>query len=147
MMDAVLVQARELRHDIYMLFLDLKQFFPAIKRESRRVAEYFIGLPNEVSLLARAIFAGMRARFDTAHGLSDEYETLMGDLMGCVLSPSHARCLLTSISVARRPLAFNAWGHGGEMAVSQGSRWHLSERVEDGRRVWEKALGDGGIVS
>ena len=42
----------------------------------------------------------MRARFDTAHGLSDEYEILTGDLMGCVLSPSHARCLLTSISVS-----------------------------------------------
>eukprot|EP00964_Phaeocystis_antarctica_P161672 scaffold133695_cov99-Phaeocystis_antarctica.AAC.1 len=42
----------------------------------------------------------MRARFDTAHGLSNSYEILTGDLMGCVLSPSHARCLLTSISVA-----------------------------------------------
>ena len=51
-------------------------------------------------MLAKAVFEGMRARFDTAHGLSDEYEILTGDLMGCVLSPSHARCLLTSISVS-----------------------------------------------
>ena len=48
MMDVVLGQARELRHDIFMLFLDLKQFFPEIKRKSRKVAEYFIGLPHEV---------------------------------------------------------------------------------------------------
>ena len=61
----------------------MKQFFPAIKRESRRAAEYFIGLPAEVAMLARAIFDGMCARFDTAHGLSDEYEILTGDLMGC----------------------------------------------------------------
>ena len=82
-MDAILGQVCELRHDIYMLFLDLKQLFPAIKRGSRRAAEYFIGLPAEVAMLARAIFDGTRARFDTAHGLSDEYEILTGDLMGC----------------------------------------------------------------
>ena len=100
MMDAVLGQARELRHSIYMLFLDLKQFFPSIKRKARAAAEYFVGLPEEVVLLAKAVFRNMRARFDTAHGLSDEFDILGGDLMGCVLSPSHARCLLTSVSVA-----------------------------------------------
>ena len=100
MMDALLGQSRELRHDIFMLFLDLKQFFPAIKRKSRKVAEYFIGLPHEVIILAVAVFEKMRARFDTAHGLSNAFEIVAGDLMGCVLSPSHARCLLTAISVA-----------------------------------------------
>ena len=100
MMDAILGQSRELRHDIFMLFLDLKQFFPAIKRKSRKVAEYFIGLPHEVIILAVAVFEKMRARFDTAHGLSNAFEIVAGDLMGCVLSPSHARCLLTAISVA-----------------------------------------------
>eukprot|EP00964_Phaeocystis_antarctica_P128118 scaffold91838_cov35-Phaeocystis_antarctica.AAC.1 len=100
-MDVILGQALELRHDIFMLFLDLKQFFPEIKRKSRKVAEYFIGLPHEVIILAVAVFEKMRARFDTAHvRLSNSYEILTGDLMGCVLSPSHARCLLTSISVA-----------------------------------------------
>ena len=100
MMDAVLGQARELRHSIFILFLDLKQFFPAIKRQARTVAEYFIGLPCEVIELAKAVFCNMKASFDTAHGLSDAFDILGGDLMGCVLSPSHARCLLTSISVA-----------------------------------------------
>jgi hypothetical protein len=47
MMDAILGQARELQHGIFILFLDLKQFFPAIKRESRKAAEYFIGLPED----------------------------------------------------------------------------------------------------
>ena len=100
MMDAILGQARELQHSIFILFLDLKQFFPAIKRESRKAAEYFIGLPEEVILLATEVFAKMKARFDTAHGLSEDFDILTGDLMGCVLSPSHARCLLTAISVA-----------------------------------------------
>ena len=100
MMDVVIGQARELRHSIYMLFLDLKQFFPAIKRKQRTAAEYFIGLPDEVVRLAKAVFERMTARFDTAHGLSDSFGILGGDLMGCVLSPSHARCLLTSISIA-----------------------------------------------
>ena len=100
MMDVVIGQARELRHSIYMLFLDLKQFFPAIKRKQRTAAEYFIGLPDEVVRLAKAVFEHMTAKFDTAHGLSDSFGILGGDLMGCVLSPSHARCLLTSISIA-----------------------------------------------
>ena len=100
MMDAILGQARDLQHAVYVLFLDLKQFFPAIKRKARAAAEYFIGLPDEVVRLAKAVFLNMRARFDTAHGMSDEFDILGGDLMGCVLSPSHARCLLTSISIA-----------------------------------------------
>ena len=100
MMDAILGQARELHHAIYVLFLDLKQFFPAIKRKARTAAEYFIGLPDEVVHLAKAVFLNMRAKFDTAHGMSDGFDILGGDLMGCVLSPSHARCLLTSISIA-----------------------------------------------
>ena len=100
MMDAILGQARELHHAIYVLFLDLKQFFPAIKRKARTAAEYFIGLPDEVVRLAKAVFLNMRAKFDTAHGMSDGFDILGGDLMGCVLSPSHARCLLTSISIA-----------------------------------------------
>ena len=116
MLDVVLGQARELRHDIFMLFLDLKQFFPAIKRTARRAAEYFIGLPSEVIVLAKAVFEGMRARFDTAHGLSDEYEIRTGDLMGCVLSPSHARCLLTSISVSIAAVSAGVrlWGCEGK---------------------------------
>jgi len=83
MMDAILGQARELQHSIFILFLDLKQFFPAIKRESRKAAEYFIGLPEEVILLATEVFAKMKARFDTAHGLSEDFDILTGDLMGC----------------------------------------------------------------
>ena len=82
MMDVVIGQARELRHSIYMLFLDLKQFFPAIKRKQRTAAEYFIGLPHEVVRLAKAVFERMTARFDTAHGLSDSFGILGGDLMG-----------------------------------------------------------------
>ena len=34
MMDVILGQARELKHSIYILFLDLKQFFPAISNAS-----------------------------------------------------------------------------------------------------------------
>lgn len=76
MMDVIIGQARELRHSIYMLFLDLKQFFPAIKRKQRTAAEYFIGLPGEVVRLAKAVFLRMTARFDTAHGLSDSFSIL-----------------------------------------------------------------------
>ena len=98
--DCVLGQARELKHDIFILWLDLAQFFPSIKRVPRRFAEWMVGLPEDVALLARSVFEGMNARFNTAHGLSDRYEILGGDLMGCILSPDHARMVLTAVSVA-----------------------------------------------
>ena len=127
MMDIALGQARELRHSIFILFLDLKQFFPAIKRARRTAAEYLLGLPKEVVRLAKAVFERMTARFDTAHGLSDSFDILGGDLMGCVLSPSHARCLLTSISVA-------------VAAVSSGVRvWGCDKRV---RQVAQTMMAD-----
>ena len=127
MMDVILGQARELKHSVYILFLDLKQFFPAIKRKQRTAAEYFIGLPHEVVRLAKAVFERMTAKFDTVHGLSDSFDILGGDLMGCVLSPSHARCLLTSISVAIA-------------AVSSGVRvWGCDKRV---RHVAQTMMAD-----
>ena len=122
MMDIVLGQARELKHSIFILFLDLKQFFPAIKRARRTAAEYLLGLPAEVVRLAKAVFERMTARFDTAHGLSDSFDILGGDLMGCVLSPSHARCLLTSISVAVAAVSNGVIGSGA--ATNVHGRWH-----------------------
>jgi len=98
--DCILGQTRELRHDIYLLWLDLATFFPAIKRGPRKFAEWLLGLPDDVAALATEVFRGMVARIDTAHGLSEPYEILGGDLMGCVLSPNHARMILTAISVA-----------------------------------------------
>ena len=98
--DCVLGQTRELKHDIYLLWLDLAQFFPSIKRRPRRYAEWLVGLPEDVALLATEVFRGMVAKIDTAHGLGDAYTILGGDLMGCVLSPDHARMVLIAVSVA-----------------------------------------------
>ena len=91
----------------YVLFLDLKQFFPAIKRR-RGCGGVLVGLPDEVIRLAKAVFLNMRAKFDTAHGLSDEFDILGGDLMGCVLSPSHARCLLRPSQSRLPPFEWSA---------------------------------------
>ena len=99
-LDCVLGQAREVGHPIFMLFLDLAQFFPSIQRVPRRAAEFFLGLPKDVELLSRAVFDSMRASFDTAFGLGRDFGILTGDLMGGVLSPDHARVLLASISAA-----------------------------------------------
>ena len=99
-MDCVLGQARELGHSIFVLYLDLAQFFPAIQRVPRRAAEMFNGLPDDVVLLSRAVFYDMIARFDTAFGLGAEFKIVTGDLMGGVLSPDHARMLLTAISAS-----------------------------------------------
>ena len=98
--DCVLGQTRELKHDIYLLWLDLAQFFPSIKRRPRQYAEWLVGLPEDVALLATEVFRGMVAKIDTAHGLGDAYTILGGDLMGCVLSPDHARMVLIAVSVA-----------------------------------------------
>ena len=98
--DCILGQARELGLCLVVLYLDLAQFFPSIKGRQRTFAEWVLGLPAEVVLIASETFKAMIAKFVTAYGLSDGYPILGGDLMGDVLSPSHARCLLTSISLA-----------------------------------------------
>ena len=108
----MLGQTQELQQMTIIIWLDLAQFFPSIKRRPRRLAEWLLGLPEDVALLAEEVFRGMMARIDTAHGLGDEYEILGGDLMGCVLSPSHARSLLTIISeaIAAVSAGIQLWG-------------------------------------
>ena len=78
--DNVMGQARELRHPLFVLYLDLATFFPAIKRQNRRLAEWYNGLPEEVAELSKEIMEGMQARFDTEHGLGSWFEILGGSV-------------------------------------------------------------------
>ena len=116
----LLQQARRLQHPLYVLYIDLATFFPAIDRANLRVAEMWYGLPKDVSDLAQAIYAGQNGlgitcRYDSADGLGDGFQNDMGALMGCVLSPDKAKILLDSVlrAIDLHARGVRVWGGGG----------------------------------
>ena len=116
----VIQQARRLGHPLWLLYVDLATFFPKINREIVAVAELMHGLPQEVVEIATLIYgthdgsqAAVRCQYDSAGGLSGEFENYMGALMGCVLSPDKAKVLLNSVLVAIQVVCkgVRLWGH------------------------------------
>ena len=118
-LQALVQQARRLGLDMYILFLDLAQFFPRVQRRLATVGEMLQGLPEDVARLALLLYGGYRGdpratkcQFDSAAGLSAPFSNWMGWLMGCVLSPDKSRLLLNSIAIAIRAKAkgVRLWG-------------------------------------
>ena len=118
-LQALVQQARRLGLDMYILFLDLAQFFSRVQRRLATVGELLQGLPADVARLALLLYGGYRGdpratkcQFDSAAGLSAPFSNWMGWLMGCVLSPDKSRLLLNSIAIAIRSKAkgVRLWG-------------------------------------
>ena len=120
-MQMVLQQARRLKCDIYLLYIDLSTMFPRLDRQAMDMAEALIGLPAEVRDLVHRIYgagredqeAAVRCQFDSAAGLSEPFRNYMGALMGDVLSPDRAKILLNTIlqAIAACARGFKLWGH------------------------------------
>ena len=74
-LQAVIQQARRLRQQLYLLYMDLATFFPRIDREIGTVGECLHGISNEVAWLVGMIYCGfdgkppVNCRFDTGSGL------------------------------------------------------------------------------
>ena len=105
---------------VYLLFVDIRKFFPAIDRTNLTFAELFHGVPTEVTQLVAAIFGEMMGVYDSAHGTCEEFGIYMGALMGCVLSPDRAKLILDTVVVAIRlhTRGVLPWGGGGR-SISQ----------------------------
>ncbi len=101
---AVLIaqMAKALGKPLYFLYIDLATFFPKCDRSVTYFAEVRHGLPQEVADLVALLFLEKEGKFDSAHGLGDEFKMHMGLLQGCVLSPSRAKLLLNTLVVAIR---------------------------------------------
>ena len=101
-------QARRLQHPLYILYLDLAQFFPRICRKIGTIGELLYGMPSSAAMLVLLIYGGFdgkppaRCRIDTAAGLTPEFGVYLGWLMGCVLSPDKAKIFLDTCLVAMR---------------------------------------------
>ena len=87
---------------LFFLYIDLATFFPKCDRSVTYFAEVQHGLPQEVADLVALLFLEKEGKFDSAHGLGDEFKMHMGLLQGCVLSPSRAKLLLNTLVVAIR---------------------------------------------
>ena len=113
-------QARLLKHEIYMLYVDLATFFPKIQRGPCRAAKLAHGLPRVVVDLAAFIYGRGRGdpgcvscQYDSAGGLGGKFKNHMGALMGCVLSTEDARIFLNSMVTAIFAVArgIRLWGY------------------------------------
>jgi hypothetical protein len=103
----IVQQARRLGHPLYLLFLDLSQFFPRVHRQCMRIGEVAHGLPKEVIRLAALIYGAdgedenvARCCYDSAGGLSQDFTNGLGLLMGCPLSTDRARIFMNAVLVA-----------------------------------------------
>ena len=104
-------QARLGVGELWILFIDLKCFFPSMPRHILRLVEEAHGVPREVLDLAAAIYCGKEkegtggaaCRYDSAAGLGGFFENWMGSMMGCVLSTDKAKlfinCVITAIAM------------------------------------------------
>ena len=112
--------AKVLGKPVYFLYIDLATFFPKCDRSVTYFAEVQHGLPQEVADLVALLFLEKEGKYDSAHGLGDEFKMHMGLLQGCVLSPSRAKLLLNTLVVAIRAhvRGFRLWQAQGR-SVSQ----------------------------
>ena len=104
---SVIQAARRTGRSLWILYVDMAQFFPSINRQSLTVAELLHGLPEDVIRITALIYGesgveadGIRCRYDSAAGLGAPFNNYMGALMGCVLSPDRAKILLNTVVVA-----------------------------------------------
>ena len=86
-LQAAVQDARRTRRLLYVLYIDLAQFFPRMNRAIQSVAELFEGLPPAVVELAIMIYGrhvaggddAVRCQYDTADGLSRAFKNHMAD--------------------------------------------------------------------
>ena len=147
-LQAAMQDARRTRRRLYILYIDLAQFFPRMNRTIQSEAELFLGLPPEVALLAKQIYGrgvagaadAVRCQYDTADGLSRAFANHMGALMGCVLSPSKAKILLQSVlqAIVSTVRGYVPWGSSeGVPQVCFGDDWAgLGGDAAEVRAMW-----------
>jgi len=130
---------------VYLLFVDIRKFFPAIDRTNLTFAELFHGVPTEVTQLVAAIFGEMMGVYDSAHGTCEEFGIYMGALMGCVLSPDRAKLILDTVVVAIRlhTRGVLPWGRGVRGVVRFAGGVGSVVRVGGGERLPAWGGGDG----
>ena len=93
-------QSARLKMPLFVLYIDIEKCFPNARIAAVHVVEEWYGLPADVRQLSRDILEQLVGRYDTEHGLSDEFNILEGVLMGCTESPDKLRLLLNSIAAA-----------------------------------------------
>ena len=100
MLGLVIQQQARLKRPLYVLYIDIEQCFPNARIEAMHVVEAWYGLPSDVRDLSRDVLEQLRGRYDSEHGLTDEFDILEGVLMGCTLSPDRLRLMLNSVAAA-----------------------------------------------
>ena len=106
-MEALVQQSKRLQLEMWVLYVDLKTWYPKLNRDCCTFAQIVHGLPHQVRRLVTLIYgkhgdydAAVKCRYDSSVGLSEPFHNFMGRLMGCVLSPDEAKLVLNTVVVA-----------------------------------------------
>ena len=122
-MEALIQQCRRLGLDLWVLYVDLKTWYPKLNRDCCTIAQIVHGLPYQVRRLVTLIYgkhgdydAAVKCQYDSSVGLSEAFHNFMGRLMGCVLSPDEAKLVLNTVVVAISMVAkgVRLWGSCSE---------------------------------
>ena len=118
-MEVLVQQCKRLQLDMWVLYVDLKTWYPKLNRDCCTFAQVVHGLPYQVRRLVSLIYgkhgdydAAVKCRYDSSVGLSEPFHNFMGRLMGCVLSPDEAKLVLNTVVVAIAMVArgIRLWG-------------------------------------
>ena len=106
-MEALVQQSKRLQLEMWVLYVDLKTWYPKLNRDCCTFAQIVHWLPYQVRRLVTLIYgkhgdydAAVKCRYDSSVGLSEPFHNFMGRLMGCVLSPDEAKLVLNTVVVA-----------------------------------------------
>ena len=108
MLHLALQSSRRRRRPMYVLYVDLRTFFPAVHRPNATVGELLKGLAPQFVDTVGALFGELTGVYDSSCGLSEPFRLYMGVLMGDVLSPDRAKVLLDAVALAIRATAVGA---------------------------------------
>ena len=141
-------QASVLSQSIWLLYIDMAQFFPRIHRECLKIGELAHGLPDEVVRLAARVYGAhvddpnvAKCVYDSSGGLSESFSNGCGALMGCPLSTDRARIFLNSIVVAidSTVRGFKLWGADGARVAGEWRRVAQLMAADDWLGIFDDA--------
>ena len=83
----IIVKAREFQKNIYFCFIEYVKTFDCMNHDKLWKILREMGIPEQLTLLLRNLYAGQEARVRIRHGTMDWFQIGKGVCQGCISSP------------------------------------------------------------
>ena len=94
-------KSKEFSKTTYIAFIDFKAAFDSVSRESLWKILQICGVPQELSVLVRQLYADTRSAVRLASSLSEEFIIETGMKQGCVIAPDLFNCVIDHLIMRR----------------------------------------------